>query len=99
MGSVKMEAAVLGLLGIPKIYSEAAGKITCPVMYMMQMEDELFTRDAYLEVFDSLATKRKRLIANPGRHAEMPASELMGIADFITSNLLQQSRSGSRAPQ
>ena len=57
------KAAVLGLLGTTKaggpfatrILSDAE-RIRCPVLFLMQLEDELFPRDGYLAVFDALAS-------------------------------------------
>ena len=56
----RIKAAVLGLMGIsgPSHYRplvEAAAKaIHCPVMFIMQLEDELFTRAEQLALFDAL---------------------------------------------
>ena len=86
-----VKAAVLGLLGTTKaggpfaerILKDAAG-ITCPVLFLMQLEDELFPRDGYLAVFDALASPDKRIHANPGLHPEVPGEEIAASFDFIT---------------
>ncbi|MCY3811775.1 MAG: dienelactone hydrolase family protein [Gammaproteobacteria bacterium] len=83
-------AAVLGLLGTTKaggpfaerILSDAA-RIRCPVLFLMQLEDELFPRDGYLAVFDALASTDKRIHANPGLHPEVPADEIAASFAFI----------------
>lgn len=84
------KAAVLGLLGTTKaggpfaerILNDAA-RIRCPVLFLMQLEDELFPRDGYLAVFDALASDDKRIHANPGLHPEVPAEEIAASFAFI----------------
>ena len=88
------KSAVLGLLGTTKaggpfamrILDDAA-KIVCPVLFLMQLEDELFPRDGYLAVFDALASTDKRLHANPGLHPEVPAEEIASSFDFLKRHL------------
>jgi pimeloyl-ACP methyl ester carboxylesterase len=75
----RIRVVVLGLMGIfgpTDGYREriraAAAAITCPVLFLMQLEDELFTREHYLDLFDRLASTDKRIHANPGLHPEVP---------------------------
>jgi alpha-beta hydrolase superfamily lysophospholipase len=81
--------STLGLLGVVDQFPHgdeilrAAEKVSCPVLYLMQMEDELFNRDGYLRVFDALATKDKRLHANPGLHPEVPDEEVLFAFQFM----------------
>jgi dienelactone hydrolase len=82
--------AVLGLMGTvgpneetkSKII-EAAANIHCPVLFLMQLEDELFTRDRYLDLFDRLSTNDKRIHAHPGLHPAVPVSELDESLAFL----------------
>lgn len=89
----RITAAVLGLMGItgPDHYQprirRAAETITCPVFFLMQLEDELFSRETCLALFDALATDDKRLHANPGLHPAVPMEELHGSLTFLTSRL------------
>ena len=85
-----VKAAVLGLLGTTKAGSpfatrilRDAARIRCPVLFLMQLEDELFPRDGYLAVFDALASSDKRLHANPGLHPEVPPEEIAASFAFI----------------
>lgn len=88
------KAAVLGLLGTTKaggpfatrMLSDAE-RIRCPVLFLMQLEDELFPRDGYLAVFDALASDDKRIHANPGLHPEVPAEEIAASYAFIDRHL------------
>ena len=87
------EVAVLGLMGIagPRHYqptiSAAAEAIHCPVLFIQQLEDELFTREQCLALFDALASRDKRLHANPGLHPEVPLEELKHAVEFLSSRL------------
>lgn len=89
-----VRVATLGLLGSSgaaghmgaRLLSDAA-RIECPVLYLMQLEDELFDRAGYLALFDALAAKDKRLHANPGLHPEIPAEEIDFAFDFMRAHL------------
>ena len=86
--------AVLGLMGTvganeetkSKIV-EAAANILCPVLFLMQLEDELFSREHYLDLFDRLATTDKRIHAHPGLHPAVPVSELNASLAFLHDRL------------
>lgn len=89
----RVTVAVLGLMGIvgPEHYvptiEAAANAIACPVLFLMQLEDELFNRQQYLALFDALATADKRLHANPGLHPQVPVEELHHSIDFLLRHL------------
>ncbi len=85
--------ATLGLFGTQDNYPHraaflaAAGQIDCPLLFLMQLEDELFSREGYLQVFDAFASPDKRLHANPGLHPMVPAEEFNFAYDFIVSHI------------
>lgn len=87
------DAAVLGLMGIagPDHYlptiEAAARRISCPVFFVQQLEDELFTRAQYEALFDALASTDKRLHANPGLHPQVPPEELDFSVRFLAAYL------------
>ena len=90
----RIRVAVLGLMGITgpteryrQQICDAAAKIACPVLFVMQLEDELFTREQYLELFDRIVSDDKRIHANPGLHPEVPVEELDYSAEFLTRYL------------
>jgi hypothetical protein len=90
----RISVAVLGLMGLvsePAHYKpiiEAAAKaITCPVLFVWQLEDELFSRAECLAMFDALGSQDKRLHANPGLHPNVPFEELDFSVAFLTSFL------------
>ena len=92
----RISAAVIGLMGItgPSHYQPrvraAAEAITCPTLFLMQLEDELFSRLDCLALFDALASKDKRLHANPGLHPQVPMEELHASLTFLVSQLSGQ---------
>lgn len=85
--------AALGLIGARKDalhgneILDAAQQIRCPVLFLMQLEDELFDRDSCLNVFDSLSSTDKRLHANPGLHPQIPAEEIDYTYQFIARHI------------
>lgn len=89
----KIDVAVLGLMGMsgPDHYQSrlgtAAKAITCPVLFIVQLEDELFGRQECLALFDALSSGDKRLHANPGLHPDVPVEELRHSIAFLVSRL------------
>ncbi len=93
---VAFSAAVIGLCGaggaarhIGARLLEDAGAIAHPVLFLMQLEDELFDREGYLALFDAIAAGDKRLHANPGLHPEVPAEEVDHAFDFLAQRLTE----------
>jgi len=85
--------ATLGLVGVGSNipHSEelltAAANISCPLLFLMQLEDELFERDGYLKVFDAFTAVDKRIHANPGLHPEIPGEEVDFAFDFLLRHI------------
>jgi len=87
-----IDIAVLGLLGTTGAVQHlrdsllaAAPKVTCPLLYLMQLEDELFDRMGYLELFDALGSADKRLHANPGLHPDITREEVNAAFTALNS--------------
>lgn len=89
----RIQVAVLGLMGItgPDHYrptiAAAAADIDVPVLFIMQLEDELFSREDCLALFDALGSTDKRLHANAGLHPAVPVEELHHSVDFLVTGL------------
>jgi fermentation-respiration switch protein FrsA (DUF1100 family) len=88
----KIAAAVLGLFGHPatdteSAFARAARQVTIPVLFLQQWDDELFSRDDCLALFDLLASEDKTLHANPGGHLGVPRAELGGAVHFLRRRL------------
>lgn len=82
--------ATLGLLGTEGPFNnmkaallDSASKITYPILFLMQLEDELFSREGCLELFDAIASEDKRLHANTGLHPEVPVEEIVFAFEFM----------------
>ncbi|WP_413811426.1 dienelactone hydrolase family protein [Streptomyces sp. OE57] len=83
----RVRAAVLGLGGA-SASAEAAARITVPVEFLVQWDDERVPRDQSLALFDALASAEKTLHASPGAHAEIPAFELDSTLRFFARHLV-----------
>ncbi|MEU4381364.1 dienelactone hydrolase family protein [Micromonospora echinofusca] len=82
----RVRAAVLGLGGA-LASAQAAARITVPVEFLLQWDDERVPRAQGLALFDALASTEKTLHANPGRHGEIPAFELDSALRFFARHL------------
>jgi dienelactone hydrolase len=82
----RIRAAVLGLLGVHGLAQDAA-RITVPVQFLLQWDDEMVRRDQGLALFDALATAQKTLHANPGGHGDVPSFEVDSSLRFFTRHL------------
>jgi dienelactone hydrolase len=84
----RITAGVFGLAG-GEILTEAAARITVPVEFLLQWDDEVVPRDSGLALFGAFASLEKTLHANPGRHARVPAFELDSSERFLTRHLVE----------
>ncbi len=85
----EVKAAVLGLMGAAgKRYTATAGGITCPVLFLQQLDDELIRREACLELFLAIGSGDKRLHANPGLHSAVPVEEMEHSEAFFVKHLV-----------
>lgn len=87
----RISAAVLGLMGVAgptkeRVVADAA-TITCPVLFLVQWDDDLFSRERAFALFDALGTTDKRLHANPGAHSAVPPEEFLASARFLAERL------------
>jgi dienelactone hydrolase len=88
----RISVAALGLFGYsaqtgPPGVAEAARGVTIPVLFLVQWDDELYPRSDGLALFDLLASPRKTLHANPGRHLDIPATEISAALRFVAGQL------------
>ncbi|MBP2704130.1 alpha/beta hydrolase [Microbispora sp. RL4-1S] len=84
----RIRAAVLGLLGVHGL-AETAARITVPVRFLLQWDDDRVPRAQGLALFDALASADKTLHANPGKHEEVPEFETGSAVRFLTRHLGQ----------
>ena len=82
----RVRAAVLGLSGALAL-AEAAARITVPVEFLVQWDDEQVPRAQSLALFDAFASAEKTLHANPGMHMEVPRFEVPSTLRFFAGHL------------
>lgn len=103
--SSKVVVATLGLLGttgavkfLGHRFKTDASKITSPVLFLMQLEDELFPRDGCLDLFDSIGSSNKTLHANPGLHPEVPTVEIDYAFQFMLDHIEGHTKNRKNVP-
>ncbi len=92
-----IRAAVLGLVGLTGAgvdgtsvaanLEAAAPRIACPVMWVMQWDDEQFDRAGSLALFDLVGTSNKRLVAFTGLHDAAPDESTALTREFLGREL------------
>jgi dienelactone hydrolase len=90
----RVSVAVLGLMGLTgptrdRLRDDAAA-VRCPVLFLVQWDDELFERQRAFDLFSALGTDDKRLHANPGGHVQVPFDEFRATEEFLVSHLRVQ---------
>lgn len=64
-----------------------AQRVSVPVLFHMQWDDEIFPRDGQLDLFTLLGTSDKRLIAYSGPHGDTPKSAVTAWCEFVWRRL------------
>ncbi len=87
----RVGVAVLGLMGTSLETGERlrrdAAELRCPVLFLLQWDDELIPRASAFELFGAIASDDKRLHANPGAHAAVPPGEFTETQSFLAQRL------------
>ena len=97
----RISAAVLGACGLTgpsalrarfadRHRIDAPG-VTCPLIFMVQWNDEIFDREGALELFDLLGSQDKRLHAHPGKHGAFPQEASDAAREFLAAQLRRDS--------
>jgi dienelactone hydrolase len=68
-------------------FKQDAPKIMVPLLFHVQWDDELFSRDGQFELFDLLGAQDKRLIAFPGPHGAAVPAAVDAWCAFVTQHL------------
>ncbi|MFF1445595.1 alpha/beta hydrolase [Streptomyces sp. NPDC058295] len=84
----RITAAVFGLMW-PDALVETAKRITVPIEFDLQWDDERIPREAGLALFDAFASKEKTLHANAGKHVDFPRFEADSAVRFFARHLSQ----------
>jgi dienelactone hydrolase len=87
----RIDACVLGLAGAvgpsSELLVQAAAALAVPCFFLMQWDDELFSRDACLDLFDRLGSADKQLHVTPGRHSQVGAEAFDLSLRFLARRL------------
>jgi fermentation-respiration switch protein FrsA (DUF1100 family) len=82
----RITAAALGLAGADGL-APAAARITVPVEFALQWDDEFIPRDSALALFDAFGSTEKTLHANNGGHLALPRFEVDSTVRFFARHL------------
>jgi dienelactone hydrolase len=87
----RIGAAVLGLMGLTgptrSRIARDAPRLRCPVLFLVQWDDELFRRADALALWEALGPSDKRLHAHPGGHGDLPVEAFEASARFLAARL------------
>jgi dienelactone hydrolase len=95
----RLQCAVVGKLGLavadgyPGIVAataavtRAAQRLSAPVLMHMQWDDEIFTRDGQLALFDLIGSPDKQLHARPGPHGFTRPEDEQSWVSFVARHL------------
>lgn len=87
----RVTCAVLGLMGLGgegrERVAAAAQACTVPVLFVLQWDDQLMTRQSGLDLFDALGSKDKAMHAFPGGHIATPLYERDAYDAFFAKHL------------
>ena len=89
----EVRAALLGLMGLwgpnaDRLEADAP-RLTCPVRFLVQWDDEIVPRDRALELFTRIGSAKKTLHGNPGLHVEVPPAEMRDSTAFLARHLTE----------
>lgn len=86
----EVRCAVLGLMGTfdaSNPWATSATNIGCPVLFLVQTDDELVPPEKALTLFRSIGSTDKRLHAHPGAHSAVPVEEIEASEAFLARHL------------
>jgi dienelactone hydrolase len=89
----RIASAVLGLAALQgwagaSERAAAAGRLSVPVLFVLQLDDQLMTRDDGLALFEAIGSQDKTLHAFPGGHVDTPLHERDAYDAFFARTLL-----------
>jgi dienelactone hydrolase len=94
----RVRCAVLGLFGLrpgAEAMAQLAAKITIPLLFMFQLNDELMTPEQGIALFTAFGSKVKSMHINPGPHVGTPLFERDYYETFYKRHLGGESHSHS----
>lgn len=86
----RIKAAVLGMWGTSFANSERleqdSPRVHCPVLFLQKWDDQLFTREGQITLFDKIGSERKWLKVSMGRHG-LEEEQLDDARTFLAHEL------------
>jgi dienelactone hydrolase len=70
LGKAGMSGSSVRRSGIDTYFKTFAPKVSIPVLFVVQWDDERFERQGQFDLFEHLGSQDKRLHAYPGQHAD-----------------------------
>jgi dienelactone hydrolase len=90
----RIRAAVLGMWGTSRVNSQRlvddARRVTIPVLFQRKRDDEFFTPEGQVEVYEALASSDKRLAVYEGGHTDPAGAQLADLIAFLSERLQQR---------
>jgi dienelactone hydrolase len=86
----RISAAVLGLGALwegREGQAEQAARVTIPLLFLFQWDDELMTREGGLALWDAFGAEEKTMHINPGPHVGIPLFERDAALAFYQRHL------------
>ena len=83
LGKAGMRGSSVQRSGIDRHFKLYAERVSVPVLFTMQWDDERFDRDGQIELYEALGSADKRLYAYPGRHSNDGPGGLEASAAFL----------------
>lgn len=93
----RIAVAVLGLCGLRGSSIDRSGiagrlaadapRVTCPLMFHVQWDDERFERESALELYGMLSSGDKRLQSTPGLHGDTTVEATATLRSFLATRV------------
>lgn len=87
----RIAAAILGLMGLTgptrSRIERDAPRVRCPVLFLVQWDDEMFPRAACFDLFDAIGAPDKRLHVHPGTHGGLGNEAFESSVAFLVDRL------------
>ncbi len=88
----RIKAAALGMWGLSFENSERlaqdAAHVSCPVLFQQKWEDELFSREGQIALFEKIGSTQKWLNTYPGTHSRVQGQQLNDLTGFLLRRLV-----------